>query len=765
MARRARLALLFAVSAIAVLAPASSSHALPPIKLTLVAGAPINQPADILATADGGFLIADNASHKIRQVGPDGTMTTVAGTGAAGFSGDGGAATLAELHHPEALAPLPGGGFAFADSHNYRIRRVWPDGHISTMAGNGDTVPIGSGDTASTIGFRYISGLDSLPDGTLLVAEAEPESIVVVAPDGSITRPGIAASRVAVDGDGGYFAASREQRLIKHVAADGTVTTVAGNGDPATDAELAGEDADDVGIGEPLGLAATPDGGVEFWSFDAGTLARGQLLRVTSDGKIHTVWRKMTVVTGMSRSPEGLLLADRGNSEVYLLHKTFLQFGPPSTPQPGQSNASPSFTFSSPEPDATFECKLDQGAWEDCDAPTKQLSEVADGDHVFRVRATDAGDVTDPSPATWNWRTDATGPEPFALADPSDGAATGTRPTLSWSPTTDAWSSVANYEVRLDGAKVADVAPSACGSTCSWTAPTLPDGTHTWRIVAVDVPGNERASAQRSFTVAATPTASFTVTPSLALTGQTVSFDASASTVENGAIAGYQWDLDGDGSFETDSGASPAVSRSYGAVGLLHPALRVRTGAGATDTTDRPLDIRLAPPPGPVGASINGGDQFTNDPDVELVVRWPAFTLNATLSNDGGFAGASVVPVTETIPWTLLSSGSERLPKTVYVRFDDSTQTFQDDIILDQTPPTVRRASKVSRRLLVVKASDNVSGVAEMQITRNRRAPRPWERYRTRVKLGRSSRTAWVRVRDSAGNESRWRAVRATRQS
>jgi hypothetical protein len=62
------------------------------------------------------------------------------------------------------------------------------------------------------------------------------------------------------------------------------------------------------------------------------------------------------------------------------------------------------------------------------------------------------------------------------------------------------------------------------------------------------------------------------------------------------------------------------------------------------------------------------------------------------LSNDGGFAGAQSVPVTLTIPWTLVSSGPERLPKTVYARFlgaGNDTANFTDDIILDETPPTV----------------------------------------------------------------------------
>ncbi|HEX8075497.1 MAG TPA: PKD domain-containing protein [Thermoleophilaceae bacterium] len=787
MKTRTRLVVLLAALGVATAGPAAEGHAFAPVKMTAVAGIPdldvgswagdgglatsarINRPGDVLATADGGLLIADTNNHRIRRVWPDGTITTVAGKTpsndeSGGFSGDGGPATEAELSHPEALAPLPDGGFAFSDAHNYRIRRVWPDGHITTMAGNGDTQSTGSGDTASTVGLQYVTGLDALADGTLLIAEADPESIVVVAPNGAVSRPGVAGRNVAVDGNGGYFVAFAGARQVNHVTASGDVTIVAGNGAAAPEAELNGEDANDVGIGELLGLTATPDGGVEFWSWQNDSSFGGQLLRVLPDGTIRTVLRRRTVASGLSRAPAGLLIADRVYSAIFLLHKTFLQSGPPAEPGPTQgTNASPSFTFSSPEPGAGFECRLDDGDWEHCDAPTKQYSNVPDGDRTFRVRATDAGGVTDPTPETWSWRTDAGPPEPFALAGPDAGATTGPRPTLSWNPTTDAWSAVAAYEVHLDGTEVADVAPADCEATCSWTAPTLADGAHDWRIVAVDAPGNERQSAERSFTVSAVPTASFTVTPALALTGDTVGFDASASSVENGEIARYEWDLDGNGSFETDSGSSPTVGRSYSAVGTLRPALRVRAAGGAADEADRPLEIRRAPPPGPVGASINAGDQFTNDPDVEVTIRWPAFAIDITLSNDGGFASASVFAVAPTVPWTLRSSGSERLPKTIYARFDGSTQTFQDDIILDQTAPSVRAARRVSARVLKLRATDNVSGVRQLQVARDRDHPGRWRRYRTRVVV-KTPRALWVRVRDAAGNESRWKRARRSKR-
>lgn len=206
--------------------------------------------------------------------------------------------------------------------------------------------------------------------------------------------------------------------------------------------------------------------------------------------------------------------------------------------------------------------------------------------------------------------------------------------------------------------------------------------------------------------------------------------------------------------------------------------LQVTSTSGATGSVTRPIAIRLAPPPGPVGVSINDGAQFTNDPNVRIFLRWPALTSNVTVSDDGGFAHSRTVAVFPAVPWKLDSSGPERLPKTVYVRFDGSTQTFQDDIILDETAPVVQQATVTAavggtaqkaaivsarkRRFIVAtRAKDNVSGVARMQITSNRRKPRAALRYRAKAPFKTSAKVIYVRVRDRAGNWSRWRTAKS----
>ena len=91
------------------------------------------------AQADGSILIADTGNHRVRRVDPNGVITTVAGTGRSGVSGDGGPAAAARLREPEAVATLPDGGYLIADPGGGRLRRVGPDGVISTLLARRDS--------------------------------------------------------------------------------------------------------------------------------------------------------------------------------------------------------------------------------------------------------------------------------------------------------------------------------------------------------------------------------------------------------------------------------------------------------------------------------------------------------------------------------------------------------------------------------------------------------------------------------------------------
>ncbi|HEX5713921.1 MAG TPA: PKD domain-containing protein [Solirubrobacterales bacterium] len=101
------------------------------------------------------------------------------------------------------------------------------------------------------------------------------------------------------------------------------------------------------------------------------------------------------------------------------------------------------------------------------------------------------------------------------------------------------------------------------------------------------------------------PEASFTLSPNTTQTGNTVNFDASASTDPGGAIVKYVWDLDGNGTFETNSGSSPTTSRAYATAGARTISLRVVDGSGARATTTRSLTIQNTPPTASFTAAPN----------------------------------------------------------------------------------------------------------------------------------------------------------------
>ena len=91
--------------------------------------------------AAGNLYIADENNHRIRRVDPSGIITTIAGTGEEGFSGDGGPAVEAHLNFPRGVAVDAAGNVYIADHGNHRIRKVDPSGTITTVAGMGGKRP------------------------------------------------------------------------------------------------------------------------------------------------------------------------------------------------------------------------------------------------------------------------------------------------------------------------------------------------------------------------------------------------------------------------------------------------------------------------------------------------------------------------------------------------------------------------------------------------------------------------------------------------
>ncbi|MEK6590028.1 MAG: hypothetical protein AABZ11_05040, partial [Nitrospinota bacterium] len=197
----------------------------------------------------GNLFIADMDNHRIRKVSSDGIITTIAGNGTGGYSGDGGGATNANLNYPNGIAIDKLGNLFIADSSNHRIRKVTPDGIITTIAGNGTAGYSGDGGLANSARLNYPNEviIDGL--GNLFIADTSNHRIRKVSPDGIITTVagngsagyggdgGLAINAslnyprgITIDSYDNLFIADTSNHRIRKVSPDGIITTIAGNG-------------------------------------------------------------------------------------------------------------------------------------------------------------------------------------------------------------------------------------------------------------------------------------------------------------------------------------------------------------------------------------------------------------------------------------------------------------------------------------------------------------------------------------------------------
>jgi RHS repeat-associated protein len=140
----------------------------------------------LAAPADGSVYIADAGNLRIRRVAPDGVIETVAGNGADGSGGDGGPATLAALSDPRGLAVGQDGSLYVADASAHRVRQVTPDGIIRTIAGTGTAGFSGDGGQAIQATLRSPHALAVGPDDTVYIADVDNQRVRFLRPGGTI---------------------------------------------------------------------------------------------------------------------------------------------------------------------------------------------------------------------------------------------------------------------------------------------------------------------------------------------------------------------------------------------------------------------------------------------------------------------------------------------------------------------------------------------------------------------------------------------------
>ena len=277
-------------------------------------------PQGVAVDASGNLYIADTLNQRIRRVDPSGVITTIAGTGAAGFSGDGSAATAASFSTPIAVAVDASGAIYVADLDNNRIRRFTVNGTMATFAGTTTSAGDGGPSTQARLNTPWSIAVDST--GNLFIADRVDNRVRKVTPSGTITTvagtgqtgysgdggPGTSAvlstpNAVAVDTGGNVYIADASNNRIRRVdASTGKITTVAGTGACCYAGTGTGGDggaATAATLYYPTAVAVDGAGNVYFVDMvQANTIpAAHAVRRVTPDGKINT-WAGGSTVPG-----------------------------------------------------------------------------------------------------------------------------------------------------------------------------------------------------------------------------------------------------------------------------------------------------------------------------------------------------------------------------------------------------------------------------------------------------------------------------------
>jgi sugar lactone lactonase YvrE len=194
--------------------------------------ASLNHASGVAFDASGNLYIADEANYRIRKVTTNGIITTVAGNGISGYSGDGGAATNASLCNPPRMTFDSSRNLYIDDQCNNRIRKVDANGTITTVVGNGTAAYAGDGGLAFNASLSNPDGIAFDAFGNLFIADTYNHRIRKVDANGIITTVAAIGESfgVAFDASGNLYFSDYVSGLIRKVNTNGIITTVAGNG-------------------------------------------------------------------------------------------------------------------------------------------------------------------------------------------------------------------------------------------------------------------------------------------------------------------------------------------------------------------------------------------------------------------------------------------------------------------------------------------------------------------------------------------------------
>lgn len=248
-------------------------------------------PIDVALDTDGNLYIVSKGSRTIRRVSPDGVIETVAG-GGDGLSGDTGLATEAKLTNPSGVALDTEGNLYISEGMADRVRRVSPDGIISTVAGTGERGFSGDGGPATSAQLGSPSDVEVDSAGNLFIVDRGNRCIRRVDPDGIINTVAGSCGREGFSGDGGpahaallnhptavaldsignLYIADLGNDRIRKVTPDGIINTLAGTGQWGFSGD--GGPPSAARTGAPVGVAVGPSGGLYLTAMDSNSVRR-----------------------------------------------------------------------------------------------------------------------------------------------------------------------------------------------------------------------------------------------------------------------------------------------------------------------------------------------------------------------------------------------------------------------------------------------------------------------------------------------------------
>jgi hypothetical protein len=493
------------------------------------ANAQVFQPTDVAVLPGGGYVVTTPYEPHVRKVGAGGVVSTLAGNGGWGETGDGGPATAATLNQPRVVAAGPDGS-VYVGSWN-TVRRIAPNGTITRFAGNAtnDAAVDGVPATQSPVS---VGGIDVGPDGTLYIASYGTSSVRHVRADGVIetvaggngsgyggdngpARLATFAGLIDIDvqPDGGYYLAEEGNNRIRYVSPGGIVTTVAGG---AADSPAGTYDGDGDGgpalaayLDSPRSVTATPDGGLYIGFGPTVREVRGGVIRTVAGRYEYSTDRKAgaDVVSarrepllgggGMDAVPGGVLVPEYDANRVRLLLTDVV----PSAPTPVTVTAAsrrlvvrwtePAGYGGSPVDSYTVTATpSDGGAPVTRTVPATErrtrLIGLRNGvDHTVTVRATNGAGAGAAATATGRPRAGLPGPPRYVAARAGDGSA-----RIDWTRPEDGGGAIDTYRVTtLPGGATIDV-PGGTTGTSGVTVGPLANGTaYRFAVAAHDATG------------------------------------------------------------------------------------------------------------------------------------------------------------------------------------------------------------------------------------------------------------------------------------